>query len=120
MEAAMNPLRIGLLGYGKMGQMIEQLTKEAGYTIVWRVGTQNRAAAEDPAFLRLADVVIEFSRPEAAFHNVMTASMPVFRWCVALRVGRGVFRKQRLSVSSREVRCCGPPISALVSIYFLH
>lgn len=74
------PLRIGLLGYGKMGRILEQLATESGHRIVWRVGTQNRQDAEDPAFLRLADVIIEFSRPEAAFHNVMTclnARVPV-------------------------------------------
>ncbi len=73
------PLRIGLFGYGKMGRAIEQVALEQGMEIVWRIGRNNRTDAT-PDFLQQADVIIEFSRPEAAFDNVMDclrAGVPV-------------------------------------------
>jgi 4-hydroxy-tetrahydrodipicolinate reductase len=72
-------LNIGLFGYGKMGRAIEQLAPEYGVNIAWRINHENRAAAT-PEFLRQADVIIEFTRPEAAFENVMLclqAGVPV-------------------------------------------
>ena len=73
-------MRIGLFGYGKMGRAIEQMAQDQGDEIVWRIGSGNRAEADNPVFLRAADVVIEFSRPESAFENVMAclqAGVPV-------------------------------------------
>ena len=62
--------RIGLLGYGKMGRAIDSIAAEHGAEIVWRIGHHNRSDLM-PDLLRQADVVIEFSRPEAAFDNVV-------------------------------------------------
>ena len=61
--------RIGLLGYGKMGRVIDSIATEHGVEIAWRIGRDNRPDLT-PDLLRQADVVIEFSRPEAAFDNV--------------------------------------------------
>lgn len=63
-------MKIGLLGYGKMGRAIEQIALEQGMEIAWRIGRGNRDE-RTPERLREADVVIEFSRPEAAFDNVL-------------------------------------------------
>jgi 4-hydroxy-tetrahydrodipicolinate reductase len=72
-------MQIGLLGYGKMGRAIEALAPQYGATIVWRIGHAQRADLT-PDRLREAEVVIEFSRPEAAFANVLAcleAGVPV-------------------------------------------
>ena len=72
-------LKIGLFGYGKMGRAIESLAPEHGVEIAWRITQVNRTEVT-PELLRQADVVIEFTRPEAAFENVMLcleASIPV-------------------------------------------
>jgi len=72
-------LKIGLLGYGKMGKAIEQLAENQGIEIVWRISRDN-LHERNTDYLRAADVVIEFSRPEAAFENVMAcleAGVPV-------------------------------------------
>ena len=63
------PTRIGLLGYGKMGRVIDSIATEHDVEIAWRIDHSNRADLS-PTLLRQADVVIEFSRPEAAFDNV--------------------------------------------------
>ncbi len=62
-----------------MGRAIEQIALAQGMEIVWRITRDNRATLNQ-ALLRQADVVIEFSRPEAAFENVMLclqADVPV-------------------------------------------
>lgn len=72
-------LKIGLLGYGKMGKAIESLSSLHDVEIIWRI-TSDNIAEREPGLLRRADVVIEFSRPGAAFDNVMAclnAGVPV-------------------------------------------
>lgn len=62
-----------------MGQAIEMQAKEQGLEIVWRITRENRAGIT-AELLRQADVAIEFTRPEAAFENVMCcleAGIPV-------------------------------------------
>ncbi len=54
-------MNIALIGYGKMGKSIETIAIERGHHIVARV---NSAIPIDKADLALADVAIEFSRPE--------------------------------------------------------
>ena len=72
-------MTIGLLGYGKMGKAIEQIAQAQGIDIAWRISSDNRSDLTTN-MLQQADVVIEFSRPEAAFENVMLclqAGVPV-------------------------------------------
>jgi 4-hydroxy-tetrahydrodipicolinate reductase len=78
-ENKMTALKIGLLGYGKMGKAIESVAEAKGLEIVWRISRSN-AAMRTPALLQTADVVIEFSRPEVAYEQVMAclaAGVPV-------------------------------------------
>jgi dihydrodipicolinate reductase len=72
-------MKIGLFGYGKMGRAIEALAQQQGAEVVWRANRENAGSLSD-ADLRMADAVIEFSSPEAAFENVMRclrAGVPV-------------------------------------------
>ena len=58
-------MKIALLGYGKMGKIIEQVAINRGHEIV--IKTSN----EDGYDINLADVAIDFSVPTAAFFNVV-------------------------------------------------
>lgn len=72
-------MNIGLFGYGKMGRAIEEIALAQGHSIAWRLTRDNRTDATSD-WLRQADVAIEFTRPEAAFGNVMLcleAGLPV-------------------------------------------
>ncbi|MCE7066036.1 4-hydroxy-tetrahydrodipicolinate reductase [Dyadobacter sp. CY326] len=62
-------MRILLLGYGKMGKTIERIALERGHSIVGKIDIQNRSEMDalKPADV---DVAIEFSAPEAAYHNI--------------------------------------------------
>lgn len=58
-------MKIALLGYGKMGKVIERIALERGHEIVLRKGgSTSFEGLED------ADVAIEFSIPEAAVANI--------------------------------------------------
>ncbi|MCU0358755.1 MAG: 4-hydroxy-tetrahydrodipicolinate reductase [Cyclobacteriaceae bacterium] len=59
-------MKILLLGYGKMGKVIEQIALQRGHHIAGRITSANRH--ELPGIN--ADVAIEFSKPEAAYENV--------------------------------------------------
>ena len=60
-------MRIALIGYGKMGHMIEQIALERGHEIVARID------AGDPFELKDAEVAIEFTTPATAESNIRKA-----------------------------------------------
>ena len=63
-------MKIALIGYGKMGHTIEQVAMKRGHEIVLRISSAN-IQEMDAAHLGLADVAIEFTRPESARENVI-------------------------------------------------
>lgn len=67
-------LKLALIGYGKMGRMLDQLAPEHDFTVV------ARRDVERPESLAGADVAIEFSTPGAVLENVklaVSAGVPV-------------------------------------------
>lgn len=62
-------MKIALLGYGKMGQLIAQLAEAQQHEVVLRIGINNVQELTQAA-LQQADVAIEFSQPEAAVANI--------------------------------------------------
>lgn len=72
-------MKIALLGYGKMGQMIEQIALTRGHEIVLKIDKDNTADFT-PKNLSAADVAIEFSTPDTVLANIETcfdAHVPV-------------------------------------------
>lgn len=72
-------MKIALLGYGKMGQIIERFATERGHEIVLKIGIDNLNdfTIEN---LKEADVAIDFSAPDAAVSNIykcFEAKVPV-------------------------------------------
>ena len=55
-------MKIALIGYGKMGHMIEQIALERGHEIVCKIDVNNQDDFDSPAFAS-ADVAIEFTNP---------------------------------------------------------
>ena len=60
-------MRIALIGYGKMGHMVEQIALERGHQIVARIDVSDSIDLHD------ADVAIEFSTPDTAENNIREA-----------------------------------------------
>jgi 4-hydroxy-tetrahydrodipicolinate reductase len=56
--------KLAIIGYGKMGRMIDQLAPEYGFTVSARIDVDR------PEPLAGADVAIEFSTPSAVLGNV--------------------------------------------------
>lgn len=65
-------MNIALIGYGKMGRMIEQICKERGHNIVSIIDLDNQQDFDSPEFAS-ADVAIEFTAPSAAYGNYLRA-----------------------------------------------
>ena len=58
-------MKLAIVGYGKMGRMIDGLAPEYGFSVHARID-----AGDDIGAARGADVAIEFSTPEAVVGNV--------------------------------------------------
>jgi 4-hydroxy-tetrahydrodipicolinate reductase len=57
--------KLAIVGYGKMGRMIEALAPEYGFSVHVRIDVN-----DDISLARGADVAIEFSTPDAAIGNI--------------------------------------------------
>lgn len=65
-------MKIALIGYGKMGHMIEEIALKRGHEIVSIIDQDNQQDFDSDAF-RSADVAIEFTTPTAAYGNYLRA-----------------------------------------------
>jgi len=75
-------MKIALIGYGKMGKMIEQTARSRGHEIVSIIDIDNQQDFDSDAF-RSADVAIEFTAPQAAYSNYLKA------WAQGVKVVSG-------------------------------
>lgn len=72
-------MKIALIGTGKMGQAIEKLAVERGHSVVLKLNHENISGINANE-LNVADVAIEFTRPDAAVDNLrlcLEAEIPV-------------------------------------------
>ena len=75
-------MKIALIGYGKMGKMIEQIALSRGHEIVSIIDIDNQDDFDSEAF-KSADVAIEFTAPQAAYANYLRA------WAAGVKVVSG-------------------------------
>ena len=75
-------MKIALIGYGKMGKMIEEIARARGHEIVSIIDIDNQEEFESDAFAS-ADVAIEFTAPQAAYGNYLKA------WAKGVKVVSG-------------------------------
>jgi 4-hydroxy-tetrahydrodipicolinate reductase len=72
-------MKIALIGYGKMGHIIERIAKERGHEIVATIDINNMQDFDSASF-RSADAAIEFTTPGTAVDNYLRcfkAGVPV-------------------------------------------
>src|SRR5688572_2888679 len=62
-------MQIALVGYGKMGKMIEEIALERGHEVVLKISRDNTEEFTQQNLAK-ADVAIEFTAPESAYNNV--------------------------------------------------
>lgn len=65
-------MKIALIGYGRMGKLIEQIALSRGHEIVSIIDVDNQEDFNSEAF-KSADVAIEFTNPMVAYDNYMKA-----------------------------------------------
>ncbi len=65
-------MKIALIGYGKMGRMIEEIALSRGHEIVSIIDVDNQEEFQSEAFAS-ADVAIEFTAPHVAYGNYLKA-----------------------------------------------
>lgn len=65
-------MKIALIGYGRMGHVIERIALGRGHEIVARIDIDNQADFDSPEFAS-ADVAIEFTQPGQALGNICKA-----------------------------------------------
>ena len=75
-------MKIALIGYGKMGHIIESIAIERGHEIVCVIDKDNVEDFNSAAFAS-ADVAIEFTTPQTAEANVLRA------WAVGIPIVSG-------------------------------
>lgn len=66
-------MKIAIIGYGKMGHVIERIALERGHEIVCTID-MGEEAKFDSAEFKAADVAIEFTQPSSAIENYMRCS----------------------------------------------
>ncbi len=62
-------MKIALIGYGKMGKVIEKLALTKGHEVALRISRHNLQDLNLEK-IQYADVAIDFSLPETAFNNI--------------------------------------------------
>ena len=65
-------MKIALIGYGKMGKMIEQTALQRGHSVVSKIDLDNFDDISSAEF-RSADVALEFTAPVVAEKNIRAA-----------------------------------------------
>lgn len=60
-------MKVALLGYGKMGKVIEPILIERGHDVVLKVNSTHPAQLDE---LRACDIAIEISQPHLAIHHI--------------------------------------------------
>lgn len=105
-----NNMKLALIGYGKMGHIIEQVARRRGHEIVCIIDRDNTSDFRSPAFSQ-ADVAIEFSTPATAETNIRAswqAGVPV----VCGTTGWNVSRLRNELCDAAE--CCQTDTRALL------
>ena len=101
-----------------MGHAIEQIALQRGHSIVLKISTANKHELNE-ANLQRADVVIEFTKPEAAQENVLTclkAGVPVV--CGTTGWNDGLSIAKMMAVDNETAFLHASNFSVGVNIFF--
>ena len=107
-------MKIALIGYGKMGHMIEEVALSRGHEIVGiidptlAVSSQPSAISFDSEAFRSADVAIEFTTPATAETNVRKA----WEQGVPVVCGSTGWKPEELRIKNYELRIEGSQVVA--------
>jgi len=112
-------MNIALLGYGRMGHLVEKLALDEGHRIVLAIHSINAAEVED-AELGTADVLIDFSLPDAAMQFIprfLRAGVPVVSGTTGWKEGALDFFK-KTALECENAFLYAPNFSIGVNVLF--
>ena len=72
-------MKIALIGYGKMGHMIEEIALQRGHEIVCKIDVNNPEDIDSPEFYS-ADVAIELPTLQLPMATISRPSPTMSRW----------------------------------------
>lgn len=107
-------MKIALVGYGKMGKIIDEIAQKRGHEVVARL--KETPTAEN---LNNPDVVIEFSLPEVAFDNIKTClenNIPVISGTTGWLENKAEIEK--IAVDNNTAFLYGSNFSLGVNLFF--
>jgi 4-hydroxy-tetrahydrodipicolinate reductase len=95
-------MKIGIIGFGKMGKAIEPIALERGHEIVAVFNSENpfKNNATTLSKIESADVAIEFTQPSLAITHILTAlemNLPIV-------VGTTAWQKEGLQLVSEKLK----------------
>ncbi len=91
-------MKIAIIGYGRMGKMIETIAQQRGHEIVCIIDVDSQWKFSSEEFSS-ADVAIEFTAPDVAFDNCKKA------WAAGLKVVSGTTGWMEKHISEVEKQC---------------
>ena len=95
-------MKLAIVGYGKMGRMVEQLAPEYGFTSIATIDI-----GDDFAKAVGADAAIEFTTPEAALHNIEKLAAMKLPVVVGTTGWLAHLDQAKTAVGKRAVHWCG-------------
>jgi 4-hydroxy-tetrahydrodipicolinate reductase len=63
-------MKIGIVGYGKMGQMVEKMARQAGHQVTAILGRRSDPRTITAEMVADTDLLIEFTNPDAVIDNI--------------------------------------------------
>jgi 4-hydroxy-tetrahydrodipicolinate reductase len=112
-------MKIGLIGYGKMGKEIEQIILQEGNHSIDLIISENNLEDFTIENLGALDVALDFTRPEAAFDNVLKcfeANLPIVvgttSWADGLEKAKQICKEQNQTLFT------SPNFSIGVNLFF--
>lgn len=98
-------MNLALIGYGKMGRMIEQMAVARGYSVIFKVDIEGNQQGEalTAANLRGVDVALDFTIPEAVVRTVDRVTALGVNMVIGTTGWMGQLEKVRRMVQERGV-----------------
>jgi 4-hydroxy-tetrahydrodipicolinate reductase len=111
-------MNIALIGYGKMGKMIETIAVERGHRVILKIDIDNLSDFSSEN-LGKAEVVIEFTNPATAFENITRCieyGVPVVSGTTGWY--KHLEEVKRLCIKKNGTMLCSSNFSLGVNIFF--
>jgi len=112
-------MKIVLLGYGRMGHLIEKLARETGYEVLSAIHTANAEKIRAHTYEE-AEVLIDFSLPDAALQFIprfLKAGVPVVSGTTGWKDGELDYLK-KVAAEEHTALLYAPNFSVGVNVFF--